>query len=320
MDLTQRPRRNRRNESLRDLLSETRLHPADFIFPLFLEDKASARLPISSMPGIYRLGEKEVLQTIEHAMNKGIRAFAPFPNIQESLKDRFAKHSLDENGLYLRSIRTIVREFPEAVLFTDVAMDPYSSDGHDGLVEDGIILNDETVVILADMALAQARAGAHTVAPSDMMDGRIGFIRKHLDAHGFSDTGMLSYAAKYASALYGPFRDALESTPRFGDKKTYQMNPANRKEALREVMLDVEEGADMVMVKPAGMYLDVIAEVSRSVQVPVAAYQVSGEYSMIKAASANGWIDHDKAMVESLLAIKRAGADVILSYFALDLP
>jgi porphobilinogen synthase len=249
-------------------------------------------------------------------MNLGVKAFALFPNIEEGLKDSMATESTNRSGLYLRAIKEIKKRFPEACLAGDVAMDPYSSDGHDGIVENGIILNDATLEVLANMAIAQAEAGIDIIAPSDMMDGRVGYIRERLDEEGFSDTSILAYSAKYASAFYGPFRDALESAPRFGDKKTYQMDPGNINEALREVALDLSEGADMVMVKPAGAYLDVIRAVAELSEVPVAAYQVSGEYSMIKAAALQGWIDGEKAMLESILSIKRAGAKIILSYFA----
>jgi porphobilinogen synthase len=268
------------------------------------------------MPGIYRHSIDMALNEIETCMNLGVKAFALFPNIEEGLKDSMATESTNRSGLYLRAIKEIKKRFPEACLAGDVAMDPYSSDGHDGIVENGIILNDATLEVLANMAIAQAEAGIDIIAPSDMMDGRVGYIRERLDEEGFSDTSILAYSAKYASAFYGPFRDALESAPRFGDKKTYQMDPGNINEALREVALDLSEGADMVMVKPAGAYLDVIRAVAELSEVPVAAYQVSGEYSMIKAAALQGWIDGEKAMLESILSIKRAGAKIILSYFA----
>jgi porphobilinogen synthase len=244
---------------------------------------------------------------------------ALFPVLPEAKKDKYAKESVNPAGLFQEAIAAIKAKVPHLAVITDVAMDPYSCDGHDGLVENGEIVNDPTLSILAEMAVSQAKAGADIVAPSDMMDGRIGVIRKALDQAGCENVGILSYAAKYASSFYGPFREALDSAPRAGDKKTYQMDPANRREALREVMLDVQEGADMVMVKPALAYLDVIMAVRAKVSVPVAAYQVSGEYAMIKAAAANGWIDGDRAMHETLVAIKRAGADMILSYFALEM-
>ncbi|MEY4110009.1 MAG: porphobilinogen synthase [Bacteroidota bacterium] len=311
-----RPRRNRKNAVIRSMVRETSISVSDFIYPLFLIEGTGLRSPVKSMPGIFRHSIDQVLHEIEQCLKLGLNAFALFPNIEEGKKDALATESLNSNGLYLRCIREIKKQFPESCLIGDVAMDPYSSDGHDGIVRHGIILNDETLEVLARMALAQAEAGIDIIAPSDMMDGRVGFIREHLDGAGFSEISILAYSAKYASAYYGPFRDALESAPRFGDKKTYQMDPANVREALREVSLDIAEGADMVMVKPAGAYLDVIRAVTEISDVPVAAYQVSGEYAMIKAAAIQGWIDGDKVMEESLLAIRRAGADIILSYFA----
>jgi porphobilinogen synthase len=249
-------------------------------------------------------------------MDLGIRAFALFPALPESKKDRFATESYNEEGIYLKAIREIKRQLPEACIISDVAMDPYSSDGHDGLVENGKILNDETLEILAKMAVAQARAGVDIVAPSDMMDGRVGYLRQALDAEGFTEVSIMAYTAKYASAFYGPFRDALDSAPKFGDKKTYQMNPANAKEALIEAELDFAEGADFLMVKPALPYLDVIRLLAEHYPLPIAAYNVSGEYAMIKAAAQQGWLDGEKVMLESLLSIKRAGAKIILTYFA----
>jgi porphobilinogen synthase len=311
-----RPRRNRKSSVIRDLVRETEVSVKDFIYPLFLIEGHQQRTAIHSMPGIYRHSIDMALNEIETCMNLGVKAFALFPNIEEGLKDSMATESTNRSGLYLRAIKEIKKRFPEACLAGDVAMDPYSSDGHDGIVENGIILNDATLEVLANMAIAQAEAGIDIIAPSDMMDGRVGYIRERLDEEGFSDTSILAYSAKYASAFYGPFRDALESAPRFGDKKTYQMDPGNINEALREVALDLSEGADMVMVKPAGAYLDVIRAVAELSEVPVAAYQVSGEYSMIKAAALQGWIDGEKAMLESILSIKRAGAKIILSYFA----
>jgi porphobilinogen synthase len=311
-----RPRRNRKSAVIRDMVRETNVSVSDFIYPLFVIDGLKIKSEVKSMPGIYRHSLDTLLHEIEQCMKLGIKAFALFPNIEEAKKDRIATESTNPSGLYLRCIREIKKQFPEACLAGDVAMDPYSSDGHDGIVLDGKILNDETLEVLGQMALAQAEAGIDIIAPSDMMDGRVGYIREKLDMNGFSDISILAYSAKYASAYYGPFRDALESAPRFGDKKTYQMDPANVREALREVSLDIAEGADMVMVKPAGAYLDVIRAVSEISEVPVAAYQVSGEYAMIKAAAMQGWIDGDKVMDESILAIRRAGADIVLSYFA----
>lgn len=318
VSLVHRPRRNRRTDGIRRLVRETSLSPADFILPLFIIEGDSTREEIKSMPGCYRLGMKPLVEQAREAYELGIPAIALFPRIEESKKDRLASESLNPNGLLPRAIKTLKDAVPDLMVITDVAMDPYSSDGHDGVVENGKIVNDATLEVLAEMALAQAEAGADIVAPSDMMDGRIGFIRGALDDGGFSDVGILAYSAKYASAFYGPFRDALDSAPRHGDKKTYQMDPANKREAIREVLLDVEEGADMVMVKPALSYLDVISAVRDAVDVPVAAYNVSGEFAMIKAAAKLGWLDEKAAMLELLLSIKRAGADIILSYFAAD--
>lgn len=270
------------------------------------------------MPGVNRWSPDLAIREASEALRLGIPAVALFPAVSAKLKDKQARESRNPRGLLQRTVRELKNKVPGLVVVTDVAMDPYSSDGHDGLVSGGRILNDETLPILAEMAISQAAAGADIVAPSDMMDGRIGYLRKALDEKGFSETGILAYSAKYASAFYGPFRDALDSAPKSGDKKTYQMDPANAREALREVRLDVKEGADMVMVKPALAYLDVIAKVRAEVKVPVAAYHVSGEYSMIKAAAKMGWIDETKGMMEVLTSIKRAGADVILSYYAKD--
>jgi len=311
-----RPRRNRATESIRSLVRETTLTPSDLIWPLFVVDGENERVPIGSMPGCFRFSRDILVQEAREAFDSGVPAVALFPALPESLKDPLAKESANPDGLLQHAIRDLKEALPELTVITDVAMDPYSSDGHDGVVRDGEILNDETLPILAEMAIAQALAGADIVAPSDMMDGRVGYVRAALDEAGHERVGILAYSAKYASAFYGPFREALESAPKSGDKKTYQMDPANVREALREVMLDIEEGADMVMVKPAMPYLDVIAAVRANVDVPVAAYQVSGEYAMLKAAGRLGWLDEDKVLRESLLAIKRAGADMILTYAA----
>lgn len=319
IQLTQRPRRNRSSDAIRRMVRETSISPNDFILPLFIMEGDDARSAIPSMPGQSRLGRNPLLKEAREAFELGIPAIAIFPLIAESKKDPLAKESLNPQGLYLRTISMLKNELPDLAIVTDVAMDPYSSDGHDGFVEGGKIINDKSLEILAAMAVAQAEAGADIVAPSDMMDGRVGHIRRALDDRGFSGVSILAYSAKYASAFYGPFRDALDSAPRHGDKKTYQMDPANREEAIREVLLDVQEGADMVMIKPALSYLDVIAEVKSRVQVPVAAYNVSGEYAMVKAAAQNGWLDETAVMREMLLSIKRAGADIILSYFAKDM-
>ncbi|KOY86479.1 delta-aminolevulinic acid dehydratase [bacterium 336/3] len=318
MFLSRRPRRNRKNEVIRNLTQETWLSKNDFIFPVFLCEGTNKKVEIPSMPNIYRFSLDTLLDEINECRNLGIKAFAPFPQIEESLKDSVGTESYNENGLYLKAIREIKKNFPDVMLFTDIALDPYSSDGHDGIVRNGEILNDETLEALGKMALAQAQAGTDCIAPSDMMDGRVGYLRNTLDANGYTNVSILAYTAKYASAFYGPFRDALESAPKFGDKKTYQMNPANYKEALLEASLDYEEGADMLMVKPALPYLDVIRLLKDNFDIPIAAYNVSGEYAMLKAAIANGWLG-EKAILEALLSIKRAGADIILSYFAKEI-
>ncbi|RSK46451.1 porphobilinogen synthase [Hymenobacter perfusus] len=315
---THRPRRNRKSQIIRDMVQETRLTTHDFIFPLFLIEGHSQQVEIHSMPGIFRFSADKIIDEVGRCVELGIQSFAPFPSINDGLKDRLARESANPEGLYLKTIADIKRQFPDVVLMTDVAMDPYSSDGHDGVVdaESGEILNDATLEVLGQMALAQARAGADIIGPSDMMDGRVAWIREVLDSNAFSHVSIMSYTAKYASAFYGPFRDALDSAPKKGDKKSYQMNPANRREALRELALDEAEGADMVMIKPALSYLDVIREVRDNTHLPVTAYNVSGEYAMVKAAAQNGWLDGEKTMMEVLTSIKRAGADAILTYFA----
>jgi porphobilinogen synthase len=268
------------------------------------------------MPGIFRLSADLMLKEIEACMKLGIRAFDIFPAVEDQYKDKIATKSYDSNFFYLKALREIKKQFPEACIMTDVAMDPYSSDGHDGLVRDGKIINDDTLEILGKMALAQAETGIDILGPSDMMDGRVGYLRNVLDENGFTEVSIMSYTAKYASGFYNPFRDALDSAPKFGDKKTYQMNPANKREALIEAELDTSEGADFLMVKPALAYLDIIHLLKENSTLPIAAYNVSGEYSMIKAAHEKGWLDGTRVMKESLLSIKRAGADVILTYFA----
>lgn len=298
------------------MVEETRLSVKDMLFPLFVMEGKQQKTEIKSMPGIYRYTNDLLLNEIEECVQLGIKSFALFPQVPESKKDSLATESYQSESLYLQSIHEISSRFPEISLLTDVAMDPYSSDGHDGVVRDGQILNDETLPILAKMAIAQAQAGSRLIGPSDMMDGRVGYLREALDEAGFSNVGIMSYTAKYASAFYGPFRDALESAPKFGDKKTYQMNPANRREALIELELDEAEGADFLMVKPALAYLDIISLLREHSHLPIAAYNVSGEYAMIKAAAQQGWLDGEKAMLECLLSIKRAGAQVILTYFA----
>lgn len=315
-NLIQRPRRNRKNQAIRDLVQENWLSVNDFIFPLFLTDGKNKKSEVKSMPGIYRLSADLLLKEIEICLKLGITTFDIFPSISDSLKDKRASESLNKKGLYLSTLNRIKKELPQAVIMTDVAMDPYSSDGHDGFVKNGEILNDETLEILAKMALAQAEAGADIIGPSDMMDGRVGIIREALDKNGFTNVSIMSYTAKYASAFYGPFRDALDSAPKFGDKKTYQMNPANSKEALIEADMDTFEGADFLMVKPALSYLDIIKLLNENSSLPIAAYNVSGEYAMVKAAAAKGWIDGDRVRDEILLSMKRAGASVILTYFA----
>ncbi|WP_339877010.1 porphobilinogen synthase [uncultured Algoriphagus sp.] len=314
--MLRRPRRNRKSEAVRNLVEETSLSVKDLIFPMFLVDGVNKRVAIDSMPNIYRYSIDTMLGEIESCLKLGIQSFDVFPAYPDTLKDTIASESYNPETFYLKALREIKKEFPEVCLMSDVAMDPYSSDGHDGLVKDGKILNDETLEILARMSLAQADAGVDIIGPSDMMDGRVGYIRELLDENGFTDTSIMSYTAKYASAFYGPFRDALDSAPKFGDKKTYQMNPANSQEALIEGDLDTEEGADFLMVKPALSYLDIIKLLKDNFPLPIAAYNVSGEYSMIKASAEKGWIDHDRAMLEVLLSIKRAGAKVILTYFA----
>lgn len=314
--MPKRPRRNRRSASIRDLTRETMVTPADLVYPIFVTEGRNVREAISSMPGIKRLSLDLLAKECREIARLGIPAVALFPKISDRKKDSLAAESKNPRGLIPRSVKEIKAAVPELTVITDVAMDPYSSDGHDGVVRDGQIVNDETLPVLADMAVAQAQAGADFVAPSDMMDGRIGYIRNALDEAGLTETGILAYSAKYASAYYGPFRDALDSAPKAGDKKTYQMDYANVREAVREVLLDEEEGADIVMVKPAGLYLDVIARIRAVTELPVAAYHVSGEYALIKAAAAKGWVDEDAAVCEALTAIKRAGADIIFTYFA----
>jgi porphobilinogen synthase len=311
-----RPRRLRKSAAVRAMVQEHRVNVSDFISPLFLKAGKSIQEPISSMPGQFRFSTDLALKEIESCMQLGIQSFVLFPQIEERLKDSEATYSYHKDNFYLKAISEIKAKFPEAYIMTDVAMDPYSSDGHDGLVVDGIIQNDETLDILGKMALAQAAAGADVLGPSDMMDGRIGYLREVLDEAGYTDVALMAYTAKYASAFYGPFRDALNSAPKAGDKKSYQMDPANATEALLEAELDFQEGADFLMVKPALAYLDIIRSLYDQFDIPITAYNVSGEYAMIKAAAANGWINGEAAMMECLLSIKRAGATSILTYFA----
>jgi len=311
-----RPRRNRRTAAIRGMVRETHITTDNLIYPLFLVDGKGVKDEIKSLPGNFRWSLDKLLPEVEECMELGLRNFVVFPAVPEELKDKTATYSYAADNFYLEAARVFKEKFPESTLISDVAMDPYSSDGHDGLVENGRILNDETLPILAKMSVAQAQAGFDIIAPSDMMDGRVGAIREALDAAGYIETAIMAYTAKYASAFYGPFRDALDSAPKAGDKKTYQMNPANRMEGLREAMLDEEEGADYLMVKPALNYLDVIALLKENTTLPIAAYHVSGECAMLIAACQNGWLDFEQAMPETLLSIRRAGADVILTYFA----
>ncbi len=317
MQLTHRPRRLRRNPSIRSLVREAHLSIDDFIYPMFVMEGENSRVEIPSMPEAYRFTLDLLVKEVEENYALGIKAIALFPAVPEEKKDLTGSESFNPEGLAQRAVRAIKAVLPDIIIFTDVALDPFTTHGHDGIIDDnGVILNDETVEVLVKMSVSQAAAGTDFVSPSDMMDGRIGAIRQGLDANGFENVGILAYSAKYASAYYGPFRDALGSAPKSGDKKTYQMDPANSREAIKEVYLDIAEGADIVMVKPALAYLDIIAKVKDATNVPVAAYNVSGEYAMIKAAAQLGWIDEKKVMLETLLSMKRAGADIILSYHA----
>ncbi len=313
-----RPRRNRKSMSIRAMVEETKLGAENLIYPIFLEDGKGIKTEIKSLPNNYRWSLDLLIPEIEQCLNLGVNTFDVFPAVAEHLKDVTATYSYSEENFYLHAIRKLKETFPDMVIMSDVAMDPYSSDGHDGLVRDGKILNDETLPILAKMAVAQAQAGVDIIGPSDMMDGRVGFIRNELDKNGYTDVSIMSYTAKYASAFYGPFRDALNSAPKAGDKKTYQMNPANKREALLEAELDFNEGADFLMVKPALCYLDIIHMLKENFNIPITAYNVSGECAMVYAASQNGWLNYEATMSEMLLSIRRAGADGILTYFAKD--
>lgn len=316
--MNQRPRRNRKNSAIRDMVQETQLGVEHLIYPLFLKDGKSIKEEISSLPRNYRWSLDQLLPEIESSLKLGLNKFVLFPAVEDHLKNQIASYSYQEDNFYLNIISTIKREFPESILMSDVALDPYSSDGHDGLVKNGKILNDETLPILGKMSIAQAQAGIDIIGPSDMMDGRVGYIRKALDDSGFSDVSIMSYTAKYASAFYGPFRDALNSAPKSGDKKSYQMNPANKREALIEAELDAKEGADMLMVKPALAYLDIIHLLREKSSLPITAYNVSGECAMVYAAAEKGWINYENIVSEILLSMRRAGADGILTYFAKD--
>ena len=316
--MDQRPRRNRKSFNIREMIAETKVSVNQLIYPLFIVDGKNKKIEVESMPNCYRWSLDLLLKEIESCIKIGINNFVLFPAVEDKLKDKTATYSYSAQNFYLKAIRQIKATFPNISLMSDVAMDPYSSDGHDGLVRNGEIINDETLIILAKMAVAQAEAGIDIIGPSDMMDGRVGFIRNSLDNNGFSNASIMSYTAKYASAYYGPFRDALDSAPKYGDKKTYQMDPRNTKEALREAELDVIEGADILMVKPAMCYLDVIHQLNNSFDLPISAYNVSGEYAMIHAAAQKGWLDYEATMMETLTSIKRAGASIILTYFAKD--
>ncbi|HEY1017526.1 MAG TPA: porphobilinogen synthase [Sediminibacterium sp.] len=318
MYLQRRNRILRQSSAIRSMVAETILRPADFIAPLFIDEGENIQTEIASMPGYYRRSVDLTVKEVKELWNMGIRSVLVFIKCKDEWKDNTGKEAWNPDGLMQRSIKAIKNAVPEMLVMTDVALDPYSSYGHDGIVLNGEIVNDATVEALVQMSISHAKAGADFVAPSDMMDGRIGAIRKGLEETGFTQTGIMSYSAKYASCLYGPFRDALDSAPGFGDKKTYQMDYANRTEAIKETLMDVEEGTDIVMVKPALAYLDIIREIKNAVTVPVSAYQVSGEYAMIKASAKMGWIDENKAILETLTSIKRAGADLIATYFAKD--
>lgn len=315
-----RPRRNRKSNAVRNLVKENILTTNDLLMPFFVIEGKNKRIPIKSMPGQFRLSIDEVIKEVKICHKLGINAIAIFPAVDDKLKSKDAKESFNPNGLNQRAIKAIKNAVPEILIMTDIALDPYSTDGHDGLVhaKTGEILNDETLNVLCKMAVTQAKAGTDIVGPSDMMDGRVGAIRDALDDAGFINVSIMSYTAKYASSFYGPFRDALDSAPKKGDKKTYQMDYSNSREAIKEALLDENEGADILMVKPGLPYLDIIAKLKSVSTLPIAAYNVSGEYAMIKAAAEKGWLNEEKCMLEMLTSFKRAGADIILSYFAMD--
>jgi len=313
-----RNRRLRQSQAIRHLVRETIITPSDFLVPLFVVEGKGVKEEIPSMPNYYRYSLDLLAKEVKELWQMGLCGVLVFVKVPDALKDNAGTEALNPKGLMQRAVKTIKDACPDMLVMTDVALDPYSSYGHDGIVEDQKILNDETVEVLAEMALSHAEAGADFVAPSDMMDGRVLTIREALEEAGYTDTGIMSYSAKYASAFYGPFRDALDSAPGFGDKTSYQMDPANRFEAIEEAQADVDEGADIIMVKPGICYLDIVREIKNEIDVPIAVYQVSGEYAMVKAAAEKGWLDHDAVMMEQLLAIKRAGANIIASYFAKD--
>ena len=318
MYLQRRNRILRATPAIRAMVAETILTPADFIAPLFIEEGENVKTEIASMPGYYRNSIDNTIKEVQELWSLGIKCVLIFVKSKDELKDNTGREAWNKDGLMQRTIKAIKNAVPEMYVMTDVALDPYSSYGHDGIVKDGEIVNDETVEALVKMSISHADAGANMVAPSDMMDGRIGAIREGLENAGYTNTGIMAYSAKYASCFYGPFRDALDSAPGFGDKKTYQMDYANRIEAVKEALMDVEEGADIVMVKPGLPYLDIVREVKNAVEVPVSVYNISGEYAMIKAAAKMGWIDENKAILETLTSIKRAGGDLIATYFAKD--
>ena len=318
MHLQRRNRILRTTPAIRAMVAETILTPADFIAPLFIDEGTNVITEIASMPNYYRRSIDETVKEVKLLWELGIKSVLLFIKCKDALKDNTGKEAWNSDGLMQRSIRAIKEAVPEMYVMTDVALDPYSSYGHDGIVANGEIVNDVTVEALVKMSISHAAAGANMVAPSDMMDGRIGAIRQGLEENSFPNTGIMAYSAKYASCFYGPFRDALDSAPGFGDKKTYQMDFANRTEAVKEALMDVEEGADIVMVKPGLPYLDIVREVKNAVDIPVSVYNISGEYAMIKAAAEKGWIDENKAIIETLTSIKRAGADLIATYFAKD--
>lgn len=313
-----RNRRLRTNEAIRSLVRETILSPNDFLVPLFVVEGQNVKEKIPSMPNYFRYSLDLLEKEVKELWGLGLKSVLLFAKVPDKLKDNKGKEAVNPDGLMQRAIKTVKHACPDMLVMTDVALDPYSSYGHDGIVEHDQILNDESVEVLTEMSLSHARAGADFVAPSDMMDGRILSIREALEDEGYLNTGIMAYSAKYASAFYGPFRDALDSAPGFGDKRTYQMDYANRFEAITEAEMDIDEGADIVMVKPGLCYLDIVREIKNEVNVPVAVYQVSGEYAMVKAAAERGWLDHDAVMMEQLTAIKRAGANIIATYFAKD--
>jgi porphobilinogen synthase len=318
MFLQRRNRILRTTPAIRSMVAETILTPSDFIVPLFIDEGENVQMEIPSMPNYYRRSLDLTVKEVKELWSIGIKSVLLFIKCRDELKDNTGKEAWNQNGLMQRSIKAIKDAVPEMYIMTDVALDPYSSYGHDGIVENGEIVNDPTVEALIKMSISHAQAGVDMVAPSDMMDGRIGAIRKGLEENGFTKVGIMAYSAKYASCFYGPFRDALDSAPGFGDKKTYQMDYANRIEAVKEALMDIEEGADIVMVKPGLPYLDIVREVKNAVHVPVSVYNISGEYAMIKAAAKMGWINEEKAILETLTSIKRAGADLIATYFAKD--